>query len=165
MPLSILVSYLRADRIFYCRHSFVTRPGTQQILKLNERRRIEIHELLNKIRLVVEGMDISEDKRDSIMKRIAKLQQEVDLSKTTMQMLSSCGWRNTHGRPLVRYAERLLRAYAGATEDNQRAALPKPIAQITGPSESATKFLIGMVPLYSARIGDLNAGDFVRTRE
>jgi hypothetical protein len=112
--------------------------GTQQILNLNERRRSEIHELLNKVRLIVEGMDLVGNKRDVIMKRISKLQQEVDTSKTTLQNgLETAAAMIRIGKPLVRYGERLIKAYAGASADNDRAALAKPTAQITGPSETA----------------------------
>jgi hypothetical protein len=42
------------------------REASGTIFTLNDRKRSEIHDLLNKIRIVVEVMDISEEKRDII---------------------------------------------------------------------------------------------------
>jgi hypothetical protein len=121
---------------FTAAHRFrLMREDSGQIFNLNERRRKEIHVLLNKIRIVVDGMDILPEKRDAIVKRIAKLQAEVDKSKTNMrEVVDVIATLAASGKPLVKYAGRLLRAYAGASVENQRPAIAAPLKRISGPS-------------------------------
>jgi hypothetical protein len=72
------------------------------------------------------------------------LQIEIDKSKTSMREgMDVVAALATAGKPLVRYAERLLRAYAGASANSQRSTLPAPLAvkRITGPPPDTTEKL------------------------
>jgi hypothetical protein len=101
---------------------------------LNSDHRREIGSLLAKIRAIVPRLDVSEGKRDAIYGHIARLQAEVDKSRTrleaffalTLDTADTLGKASEKGRPFVDMLERLKKIFFEAKSQDLPPQLPPP---------------------------------------
>lgn len=125
-----IVSYLRARHSF--RRHFNSDP--KETVALNGQYRNEIHGLLNKVRKVINNLDISEPKREAILQRVADLQAEVDKSRTRLRSLmdavlevsGTAGEAAERLKPVVKLMERVTKIFAQARTDETALLLSPP---------------------------------------
>ncbi len=123
------------------------RKGGGLTVVLSADHRKEIHELLNKVRIVVGKLDVHQEKRDAILSRLNRLAVEVDKSRTSMEAFfaATLATAGTAGqaaeklKPVVDLLERIKKVFFDAKAQDLPPQLPAPEErkQIEGPKGTA----------------------------
>jgi hypothetical protein len=137
-----VAGYTKGRYLF--RHKLGTGMLQASSVTLNAERRAEIHALIAKTRKVVAVLDVSEDKRDRIYSKLAKLAKEVDQSKTffgtlmglILETSGTLGDAAEKLDPLARLIRRLTSIVADQkTADEQlKLSAPPETKRIEGPA-------------------------------
>ena len=108
--------------------------GVATMIYLSEDYKTEIHKLLGRIRKVVNAVDLSDAKKNTIYDKIAALQSEVDRTKTRFDTFLSRWLDLTNAaregaenlEPAVRLLENVMRIFGRAKADHDVGMLPAP---------------------------------------
>jgi hypothetical protein len=140
------------QKINYYRKRFELRKIRQELngitsfVALSSDFRIQIHDLIAKIRKIIHSADIDEKKRSAILSRLNNLGKEVDLSKTSVDALAATfiditkaigeGAKNL--TPALRPLEKIAELF-GHSRDNTLPQLPPPEMKLLEGPPSTTE--------------------------
>ncbi|MCG8689883.1 MAG: hypothetical protein MI806_01605 [Minwuiales bacterium] len=125
--------------------AFLSKPD--ELVKLSEDYREEIHSLLNRVRKVVHASDLEQSKKDVILQKINELNDEVDQRLTKLgrfkaawlEITEAIGEGADNLKPAVEILERVGGIFGKARNETDPAQLPPPATpkQLPGPGDES----------------------------
>ena len=139
----IKVEYFKARLRTRAKMVFMAKPS--EIVRLSEDYREEIHNLMNRVRIIVHASDLEQPKKDAILQKVNELNNEVDQSTTKLgrflalwrEVTNAVGEGAKNLEPAVNILERVggIFGKARAETDPAQLAAPETPKQLSGPAE------------------------------
>lgn len=115
-------------------HARGTEAGITTAVHLSVNYKTQIHKLLDKIRKVVNAVDLADTKKNAIYDKIAALQSEVDRTKTRfdtflsrwLDITNAAGEGAENLEPVVKLLDRVIKIFGRAKADHDAGKLPAP---------------------------------------